>query len=171
MIVFMDCINVIDIHYTNLVVCPPGSVLGGDLDRAEPVHGDEEHGELGDEADRVVNAQPEVAQDGPQFWRPVPDQNVDCVERHRNSAYEHVRDRQWGDEKIGRLSDLSLHDETDKHEKVAKGGDDNANGQADRDHHSNYGAERSRPAFGTAWGRQHGFYRLIKVIRWVIMGN
>ena len=51
-------------HHDHLVARSPGPVLGRDLDRAEPVDGDEQDGELGHQADGVVHRQPQVAQDG-----------------------------------------------------------------------------------------------------------
>ena len=55
-------------------------VLGRHLDRAESVDGDEDDGELGDEADGVVDREPEVAQDRPQLRRPVAHQDVSAMD-------------------------------------------------------------------------------------------
>ena len=55
-------------------------VLGRHLDRAEAVDGDEDDGELRDEAHRVVHRQPQVAEYRPQLRRPVADQYVSEME-------------------------------------------------------------------------------------------
>ena len=69
-----------DDHGDDLAAGAPGPVLGRHLDRAEAVDGDENDGELRDEADGVVDRQPEVAQYRPQLGRPVADQYVSEME-------------------------------------------------------------------------------------------
>ena len=69
-----------DDHGDDLSAGAPRPVLGRHLDRAEAVDGDEDDGELGDEADGVVDREPEVAQYRSQLCRPVADQYVSEME-------------------------------------------------------------------------------------------
>ena len=118
-------------HPEQLVLGPPAAILGGDFHRTEAIDGDEQHRVLRHEADRVVDRQPQVAQDGTQV--PVAHHHVHRVERHRHGADEHVGDGQWGDEVVARLPDGPFHDEGQQDENVAAHRQHDADAQADDD--------------------------------------
>ena len=82
-----------------------------------------------------------------------------CVERHGDSPYEDVRDRERGYEVVCRLSDLSVHNEADEDQQVAEGGDDDADGQTDDDEDGHEGSERSGPALRTTRTIADGNYK------------
>jgi hypothetical protein len=73
-----------------------------------------------------------------------------CVEGHGHCPYEYVRDGEGGYEKVCRLPNLPVHDEADEDEEVAKGRDDDADGEADGDEDRHQGAKRGGPTFRTA---------------------
>ena len=68
-------------------------------------------------------------------------------------AFDNSRNSKYflpSNEKVCGLPDLPVHNEWDKHQEVAKSGDDDADGQADGDENGERFAEGRRPALRTA---------------------
>ena len=51
----------LSINQTDLVACSPSSIFGSDFHRAKTVDGNQQYGELRDQANSVVDREPEVA--------------------------------------------------------------------------------------------------------------
>ena len=139
-------------HPQEFGLCAPAAVLGRYFDRTEPVDGDEEDGVLRNEADGVVDGEPEVAQDRAQV--PVAHNDVDGVERHGDGPDEDVSGGQRSDKVIAGLADGPLDDERQQDEDVASYGEDDANAQADDDANALPHFERHWHLAGRRCGRR-----------------
>ena len=99
----------------------PVAILGGKLNGTEPVDGDEQDRVDRGETDRVVQREPDVAEEGAEHPLILVDGQGE--ERHGNEADEKVADGQGEDEVVGRLPNLPVDEERDEHEHVAADGE------------------------------------------------
>lgn len=71
-------------HPHDLVLGTPAPIFGGDLNRTEPIDGDQEDCVLGYQTYGVVYREPEVTEERSEV--PIAGEDVDTVERHRDGA-------------------------------------------------------------------------------------
>ena len=101
----------------NRVICTPLAILARSLDTAVAIDCDAEDGVDGRQADGVVAAEPQVAQELAERPRLV--QQVDGVERHRYHANQQVAARQRRQEEVSGDTYVAVNYEGENYHEIA----------------------------------------------------